>query len=182
MYFLPDDDVKIAWVRNHKSYCREGHSWYDSHYCYFELDRSQCDSESDACPIYLLYSMKGETLVNELARRKASELGIGRTCSVDADFERLIDGESKKRIDDLQFIGRFISMRPVEISSRDDNVGRIKSTWTRLTSMAAPWRFGFGRRNLGANRDRLRSAIDFPTPSEELENQRSTARKPSVIG
>ena len=43
MYFLPDQDLKIEWVRKDESCPHEGHSWNGSRYCYFEIDRSECD-------------------------------------------------------------------------------------------------------------------------------------------
>jgi hypothetical protein len=155
MYFLPDQDLKIEWVRTDDSSPREGHSWYGSRYCYFEVDRSQGASGASDCPVYLLYSMTGETLVNELARRKASELGSEPRAAAVVEFDRLTNGEIRHRSDEMQFIGRFIMRAGEEVWDESDS-GRSKSTWTRLASMAPSWRFGFGRRKIDANRDAIR--------------------------
>jgi hypothetical protein len=155
MYFLPDQDLKIEWVRTDDSSPREGHSWYGSRYCYFEVDRSQGASGASDCPVYLLYSMTGETLVNELARRKASELGSEPRAAAVVEFDRLTNGEIRHRSDEMQFIGRFIMRAGEEVWDESDS-GPSKSTWTRLASMAPSWRFGFGRRKIDANRDAIR--------------------------
>lgn len=159
MYFLPDQDLKIEWVRKDQSCPREGHSWYESRYCYFEIDRSECDSAIDDCPVYVLYSMTGETLINELARRKASELSVAPTSDCVSEIERLTSGEVRHRSDEMQFIGRFI-MRSAEDACYERDSGRGKSTWTRLASIAPSWRFGFGRRRIEVSRDPIKLATD----------------------
>lgn len=176
MYFLPDQDLKIEWVRKDQRAPREGHSWYGSRYCYFEIDHSEGESGASDCPVYLLYSMTGETLVNELARRKASELGSEPRAAAVVEFDRLTNGEIRHRSDEMQFIGRFILRAGEDVWDESDS-SRSKSTWTRLASMAPSWRFGFGRRKIDANRDAIRltkDASDFQETSEAASRARKT--------
>jgi hypothetical protein len=167
MYFLPDQDVKIEWVRKDESCPREGHSWYGSRYCYFEIDRSECESAKYDCPVYALYTMTGETLINELARRKASELRAAPTSDAIAEIERLTSGEVRHRSDEMQFIGRFI-MCSIEDAWDERTDDQAKSTWTRLASMAPSWSFGFRRRKIPVNRDAIRLTKDA---AEVLETE-----------
>lgn len=163
MYFLPDQDLKIEWVHKDQSCPRDGHSLYGSRYCYFEIDRSECDAAMEDCRVYVLYAMTGETLINELARRKASELSTSTSDGV-AEIDHLTSGDVKHRSEEMQFIGRFI-MRSVD-GGWDEHDGRgIKSTWTKLASMAPSWRFGFGRRRIDAGRGAIRlseEGAEFP--------------------
>ncbi|QGM92702.1 hypothetical protein F7D13_00920 [Methylocystis rosea] len=172
MYFLPDQDLKIEWVRKDESCPREGHSWYESRYCYFEIDRSECDSAIDDCPVYVLYSMTGETLINELARRKASELRVAPATDAVSEIERLTSGEVRHRSDEMEFIGRFI-MRSIEDAWDDRTDDQAMSTWTRLASMAPSWRFGFRRRKIQVNRDAIRLTKDA---DEVLEAREAASR------
>ncbi|ULO23960.1 hypothetical protein [Methylocystis sp. SB2] len=172
MYFLPDQDLKIEWVRKDESCPREGHSWYESRYCYFEIDRSECDSAIDDCPVYVLYSMTGETLINELARRKASELSVAPPSDAVSEIERLTSGEVRHRSDEMEFIGRFI-MRSIEDAWDDRTDHQAMSTWTRLASMAPSWRFGFRRRKIQVNRDAIRLTKDA---AEVLEIREAASR------
>jgi len=172
MYFLPDQDLKIEWVRKDKSCSHEGHSWYGSRYCYFEIDRSECDSAIDVCPVYVLYSMTGETLINELARRKASELRVAPATDAVSEIERLTSGEVRHRSDEMQFIGRFI-MRSIEDAWDDRTDDQAVSTWTRLASMAPSWRFGFRRRKIQVNRDAIRLTKDA---AEVVETREAASR------
>lgn len=175
MYFLPDQDLKIEWVRKDESCPREGHSWYGSRYCYFEIDQSERDVPTDDCAVYVLYSMTGETLVNELARRKACELKAAQSEDSAIEFERLMNGEVSHRSDEMQFIGRFI-MRSGQREWNENDDGRSKSTWTRLASMAPTWRFGFGRRKIDVSRDPIRFVKDGDESHEQGESVRR-ARK-----
>lgn len=137
MNFLPLEDVKVAWVHDEQGRPCEGHAWYDGKYCRFELDCSDSEPHDRAsCLVYLLYSMKGETLVNELARRKLFELGDGGALSANAEFKPLIHDGRTKRSEELQFVGRFIGLpsrqgRSVEfVSSEDDDRGQKPTqTW-----------------------------------------------------
>ncbi|MGD9656649.1 MAG: hypothetical protein AB7U61_03255 [Methylocystis sp.] len=155
MYFLPDQDLKIEWVREDESCPRYGHSWYGSRYCYFERDHGESDSGASGCPVYVLYSMTGETLVNELARRKAYELNMAPSSDSVIEFERLA-GEVVHRPDEMQFIGRFIMRSAEDVWNR----GQVRSTWTKLASMAPSWSFGFRRRKMDVKRDAMRPAMD----------------------
>ncbi|MGD9544746.1 MAG: hypothetical protein AB7F41_06915 [Methylocystis sp.] len=168
MYFLPDQDLKIEWVRKDENCPREGHTWYGSRYCYFEIDQSERDAPTDDCAVYVLYSMTGETLVNELARRKASELKAGPNSESDWEFERLMNGEVSHRSEEMQFIGRFI-MRAGQSAWDESDSASAKSTWMRLASMAPTWRFGFGRRKIDVNRDPIRFAKDGAEAQETSE-------------
>lgn len=178
MYFLPDQDLRIEWVRKDQSCPRSGHSWYGSRYCYFEMDPGESDSGANDCFVYVLYSMTGETLVHELARRKADELNMMPSSASDAEFERLANGDVTHHSDEMQFIGRFI-MRSAEDAWNENEAGRSRSTWTRLASMAPSWRFGFGRRKIEVNRDALRSARDARQFEEAIEPARPERKNQS---
>lgn len=168
MYFLPDQDLRIEWVRKDQSCPRSGHSWYGSRYCYFEVDPGESDPGANDCPVYVLYSMTGETLINELARRKADELNMMPSSYSITEFERLANGDVTHHPDEMQFIGRFI-MRSAEDEWNKSDGGQSRSTWTRLASMAPSWRFGLGRRKIEVNRDGKRSARELRQFEEAIE-------------
>jgi len=110
MYFLPYEDVTITWIRDEQAQPLEGHAWYEGEYCRFEPDHSCCDPP-ETCDVYRLYSLKGETLVNELARERLFEMGAERMRFTGIEQRSLIDGE-KRHAEDLRFIGRFIGPPP----------------------------------------------------------------------
>ena len=135
MIFLPIEDIEIAWLCDEREYPQDGHAWYGGQYCIFELDCCQCaPGHCDTSPVYILYSLKGDTLVHELARRKWLELGADSTRFANVDHELLVGG-TKKRPDDLGFIGRFVGMRPhdqsIESGSIDDWILPVQSSVTR---------------------------------------------------
>ncbi len=169
MYFLPDQDLKIEWVPRDENCPREGHSWYGSRYCYFEIDQSERDVPTDTYAVYVLYSMTGETLVNELARRKACELKAGQSSDSAKEFERLMNGEVRHRSDEMQFMGRFI-MHSGRNAWDESDSARAKSTWMRLASMTPTWRFGFRRRKIDVSRDPIRFARDGDESQETSES------------
>lgn len=135
MNFLPFEDVKIVWLLEESDVPREGHAWYDGQYCRFELDRSSsgCD-DCASCLVYLLYAMRGATLVNELARRKLSELAADGILFIDADIRSLVRDGHSQRDDELQFIGRFIGLsarrgRSIEFESSGNVDKGSAQTW-----------------------------------------------------
>lgn len=117
MYFLPSEEVTISWVSNDNGPPLEGHCWYDGEYCYFRPDSLDCDLPCDPNSkfetIYCLFSMNGELLVRELARRKVSELDIDGECPAEACLKRLMRGDARKNSNGLRFIGRFLDTRPI---------------------------------------------------------------------
>lgn len=135
MNFLPLEDIKVVWLIEERDAPREGHAWYDGQYCRFELDCSSsgCD-DSEYCLVYALYAMRGETLVDELARRKLSELAEDGIRFIDADLRALVREGSVRRSEELQFIGRFIGLcsregRALEIDPCEDVDKRSTQTW-----------------------------------------------------
>jgi hypothetical protein len=107
MYFLPEDELEITWMRKSTPRALEGHAWYEETYCLFESEQ-QLDSEGKAHAVYKLYSLAGQALANELARERLFEMDRHpRFLELSRHLASTLDN---RHTSDMQFIGRFVAI------------------------------------------------------------------------
>jgi hypothetical protein len=136
MYFLPDEEIEITWMRNPTSEMLEGHAWYNDAYCLFESEPRADNEGKHRGMVYKLYALTGQALANELAREKLFELSEGPS-----RFAKLAPslavGLGDRQTPGVVFIGRFVAL-PSQDRRRAESGRRLQWAQDRIADAIPP--------------------------------------------
>jgi hypothetical protein len=137
MYFLPEEELEVTWIRHRERGIIEGHAWYGDSFCFFECEERLKESTEQDCCIFKLYALSGRALISEMACERLSELAKGprRFCRL---ARTLIPARNDSPPGEVSFVGRFIGLPPQ--GQGQSSASRLRRTRDRIAD-TIPQRF-----------------------------------------